>query len=138
MEKGIDSHPALVAHRRRRQRGGGAGVAGRLPRRTRRRAGAAPRRSAHRRRRTRCTGAARPLPARAYPAQVTREATVDRDATVAFEGNRYGVTPSLIGQPVTVRHRLGSSVVEVVTAAGLVVAAHERAAVGAHGVLLGR
>lgn len=74
----------------------------------------------------------RSLPARSYPAQVSREAVVARDATVAFEGNRYGVLPSLIGQTVVVRHRLGSDVVEIVTPAGLVVASHERAAGGAH------
>jgi transposase len=77
----------------------------------------------------------RPLPARAFPAELTRETVVDRDATVAFEGNRYGVTPGLIGQAVVVRHRLGTSIVEVVTPAGLVLAAHERAPAGAHRVV---
>lgn len=74
----------------------------------------------------------RGLPARPFPAEVAREATVARDAMVAFEGNRYGVPPSLIGQPVTVRHRLGSQVVEIATPAGLVVATHQRAVPGAH------
>lgn len=77
----------------------------------------------------------RPLPARPFPAEVRRETTVDRDATVALEGNRYGVTPSLIGRPVVVRHRLGTTVVEVVTPAGLVAATHQRAAPGAHRVV---
>lgn len=75
------------------------------------------------------------LPERAYPAEVTRETTVARDATVAFDGNRYGLTPSLIGQPVVVRHRLGSGVVEITTPAGLVAAAHQRAPSGAHQIV---
>lgn len=71
------------------------------------------------------------VPPRAYPAEITREATVARDATVAFDGNRYGVPPSLIGQPVIARHRLGSQLVAITTPAGLVAASHERTASGA-------
>lgn len=73
----------------------------------------------------------RAVPLRAYPAELAREATVARDATVAFDSNRYGVTPSLIGQPVIVRHRLGSGVVEIATPAGLVAGVHQPAASGA-------
>jgi transposase len=74
----------------------------------------------------------RAAPAKPFPAVVRRSVTVARDATVAFEGNRYGVLPSLIGKPVVVRHRLGSDMVEVATEAGLVVAAHPRAVPGGH------
>ena len=71
------------------------------------------------------------LPERAFPAVVEREGPVARDATVAFEGNRYGVAPGLIGQRVTARRALGSEQVEVVSPAGIVVAVHQRAAQGA-------
>lgn len=77
----------------------------------------------------------RDVPARAFPAVVRASVTVARDATVAFEGNRYGVPPGVIGQPVVVRHRLGSHIVEVATGGGLVVAAHERAVPGGHAIV---
>jgi hypothetical protein len=83
-------------------------------------------------------GDAEPLrapPDRAYPAVIRVSVTVARDATVAFEGNRYGVAPSMIGRAVVVRHRLGSGTVEVASGGGLVVAAHERAAPGGHRVV---
>jgi hypothetical protein len=44
-------------------------------------------------------------PVRAYPAVVRRSVVVARDASVAFEGNRDGLLPSLIGQTVIVRRR---------------------------------
>ncbi len=77
----------------------------------------------------------RAVPARAFPAVVRVSVTVARDATVAFEGNRYGVPPSVIGQPVVVRHRLGSTTIEIAVGGGLVVAAHERAAPGGHAIV---
>lgn len=83
-------------------------------------------------------GDAEPLraaPARAFPAVVRVSVTVARDATVAFEGNRYGVPPSVIGQPVVVRHRLGTTTVEIAAGGGLVVAAHDRATPGGHRVV---
>jgi len=73
----------------------------------------------------------RPPPPVPFPAEVTAEVVVARDATVAFEGNRYGVAPSLIGASVAVRHRLGEPVVRIVTQAGLIAAEHERAVAGA-------
>jgi hypothetical protein len=77
----------------------------------------------------------RAAPERAYPAVVRRSVVVARDATVAFEGNRYGLVPSMIGATVIVRHRLGSDVVEVATEAGLVLAAHGRAVPGGHAIV---
>jgi len=71
------------------------------------------------------------LPGSAYPATKEKTATVDRACLVAFENNRYGVPPGLIGAEVTVRHRLGSDVVEVVSAAGVVLASHRRHTPGA-------
>ena len=77
----------------------------------------------------------RAVPDRAFPAVVRTSVTVARDATVAFEGNRYGVPPSLIGQAVVVRHRLGSDKAEVATGGGLVVAVHDRATPGGHRIV---
>lgn len=74
----------------------------------------------------------RAVPERAFPAVVRQPRRVGRDATVAFEGNRYGVPAVFIGAAVVVRHRLGSEIVEVATEAGLVAAAHQRAVPGAH------
>lgn len=76
----------------------------------------------------------RPLPARPFPAQVNAQVTVASNATVAFGGNRYSVPPSLIGAEVVVRHRLGSAQLQVMTAAGLEVATHQRRADGAGGI----
>ena len=71
------------------------------------------------------------LPAAPYPASIEAPRTVGRSALVNFEGNHYGVPVGFAGQVVTVRHRLGSGALEVVSAAGAVLAAHDRAAPGA-------
>src|SRR5579875_976171 len=71
------------------------------------------------------------LPAVAYPATKAKTAIVDHACLVAFEGNRYGVPPGLVGAEVTVRHRLSSDAVEVVTPSGVVVASHRRHTPGA-------
>lgn len=64
------------------------------------------------------------LPELPFPA--TREDTrvVAANALVAFDGNRYSVPPGHIGTQVTVRQRLGSPVLEVISAAGRVIATH--------------
>lgn len=66
------------------------------------------------------------LPAAPYPATVEVTRTVDRSCLVAFEANAYGVTTGLIGTEVTVRHRLGTEVVDIVSATGAVLARHHR------------
>lgn len=66
----------------------------------------------------------RALPVLPYPATLERTGLVDADATVAFEGTRYSVPPGFAGARVTVRHRLGSPTLEIVTGAGLPVAIH--------------
>ena len=79
-------------------------------------------------------GAAEPLralPAAAYPARIAVERQVSRSALVAFEGNRYSVTPGQAGRTLTVRTRVGDTVLEIVTAAGELVATHRRAVAGA-------
>jgi transposase len=67
-----------------------------------------------------------PLPAVPYPAVIEDTRTVSAQALVSWHGNRYSVPPGHAGQEVTVRHRLGSGVIDVVTAAGTVLARHRR------------
>lgn len=75
------------------------------------------------------------LPAAPYPATVEAVRTVTSAATVSFEGNHYGTPPGFYGQVVTVRHRLGSGLVEVVSASGLVLSVHDRARPGTGAVV---
>jgi hypothetical protein len=67
----------------------------------------------------------------AYPALITVQRTASRSALVAFEGNRYSVPPAHAGRTLTVRGRVGEPVLEILTAAGEIVATHHRAAAGA-------
>lgn len=76
-----------------------------------------------------------PLPAVAFPATVETTAPVDHQATVAFRGNRYSVPPGLAGVIMTLRHRLGTATLDVVTPAGVVLVAHRLAAPGAGAVV---
>ena len=71
-----------------------------------------------------------PLPPVPYPATLTVSAPVAADATVAFRGARYSVPPGLIGAVLTVRHRLGSPTLEIVSPSGALVAVHRRATSG--------
>ncbi len=68
----------------------------------------------------------RPLPAACYPATVEDHNTVGPSALVPFEGNAYSVPPGLIGTQVTVRHRLGTAGIEIVSATGILLASHYR------------
>lgn len=77
----------------------------------------------------------RPLPASCYPATVEATNTVDRSGLVPFEGNAYSVPPGLIGAEVTVRHRLGTAGVEIVSGSGLLLASHYREVPGGGYVL---
>jgi len=72
-----------------------------------------------------------PLPAAPYPAELRVERVVSSSALVAFEGNRYSVPPNLAGQVVRVRARLGSPTLQLVSAAGALVATHRRLPAGA-------
>jgi hypothetical protein len=72
-----------------------------------------------------------PLPATAYPAELRVERVVGSSALVSFEGNRYSVPPTLAGQTVTARVRVGEPVVQIVSAAGSLVASHRRLPAGA-------
>jgi hypothetical protein len=77
----------------------------------------------------------RPVPIEAYPATIEVTRTVRPQALVAFRGNRYSVPPELVGQTVTISHRLGSQHLDVSIPRGsgapVVLARHRRAADGA-------
>jgi len=67
-----------------------------------------------------------PLPAAPFPAVIEDARVVSAQALVSWHGNRYSVPPGHGGQQVTVRHRLGAATIDVVTAAGTVLARHRR------------
>jgi transposase len=71
-----------------------------------------------------------PMPARAYPAILTCERVVSRQALISYRGNRYSVPPELAAARVSVTEVLGSGVIDVVTASGITVARHRLAADG--------
>jgi hypothetical protein len=71
------------------------------------------------------------LPPMPYPVTVEVSRPVDDRASVAFRGNRYSVNPGMGGVEVTLRHRLGTATVEIVTAAGVLVVSHLLAPPGA-------
>lgn len=67
-----------------------------------------------------------PLPAVPFPAVIEDTRAVSAQALVAWHGNSYSVPPGHGGQQVTVRHQLGAVTLDVVTAAGTVLARHHR------------
>jgi transposase len=71
------------------------------------------------------------LPALPYPATLEVVRTVSAACLVSYEGNRYSVPPGLHGQRVSVRRRLGSEQIELVSNSGSVVARHRLAPAGA-------
>jgi transposase len=71
------------------------------------------------------------LPPLPYPATVEVTRTVDDRASVAFRGNRYSLNPGMGGIDVTLRHRLGTATVEIVSAAGQQLVSHRLAPPGA-------
>ena len=73
----------------------------------------------------------RSLPAVPYPATIEVAAPVDERASVAFRGNRYSVLPGLAGTTMALRHRLGTSTLEVVSPAGALLVTHDLAPAGA-------
>ncbi|MGQ0846272.1 MAG: IS21 family transposase [Sporichthyaceae bacterium] len=66
-----------------------------------------------------------------FPATISVDRIVSAQALVSFEGNRYSVPPELARASVTVSRRLGSTTLDIATAAGIVIARHVRAAPGA-------
>jgi transposase len=75
------------------------------------------------------------LPALAFPATIEVTRVVAANATVAFRGNRYSVPPGLSDVSVTLRHRLGSTTVEIHSPAGGLLAAHRLAPPGAGSIV---
>jgi len=71
------------------------------------------------------------LPPLPYPATLEVTRRVDDAASVAFRGNRYSVTPGLGGVELAVRHRLGTTTLDIVGPAGVVMVTHRLAAAGA-------
>ena len=71
------------------------------------------------------------LPAVPYPATIEVHKIVDDKASVAFRGNRYSVAPGLGGIEVTLRHRLGTTSLEIFSPAGIELVSHHLARAGA-------
>ena len=72
-------------------------------------------------------GASEPLlglPEMAYPATTEVTRMVAQNALVSVDGNRYSVPPALVGVDVTVRRRLGSDELVIISAAGTPVVTH--------------
>ena len=66
-----------------------------------------------------------------YPATIVVERIVTANATLHYRGNRYSVPPGLAGTTLEVHQRLGSSVLEVRSASGSLLATHHLAHDGA-------
>jgi transposase len=75
------------------------------------------------------------LPELPFPAEHQAERVVADDALVAFESNRYSVSPSYAAQTVTVRAQLGDMHLEIYSLAGRRIARHRRAPAGARQVV---
>jgi hypothetical protein len=72
-----------------------------------------------------------PLPPTPYPAMAEVDRVVSAACLVAFRGNQYSVLPGMEGRTVLVRHRLGTTTVEVVSLSGASLATHLLAPAGA-------
>jgi len=73
----------------------------------------------------------RPLPALAFPAEISVERVASRSALIAFEANRYSVPPPWAGKRLIVRARVGEPHLQILSPAGSLVATHRRAPAGA-------
>ena len=71
------------------------------------------------------------VPPEAFPATLTVARHVSAQAMVAFRGNRYSTPPELAMTTVNVIWRLGSSLADIATPSGIVVARHVLAPAGA-------
>jgi transposase len=70
------------------------------------------------------------LPPVPYPAVIEDRAPVAANATVAFRGNRYSVPVGLRGVELMLRHRLGTTTLEVHSPAGALLVVHRLATPG--------
>lgn len=67
------------------------------------------------------------LPAVAFPATTIETRIVAANALVSVDGNQYSVPPEHVGTQVSVRRRLGTPSLEVVSGGGRVIATHQAA-----------
>jgi transposase len=74
------------------------------------------------------------LPVDPYPATLECVRTVDAYARVSYQGNRYSLPPGLVGHQVTLRRRLGERQIEIVSAAGVLLARHQLLPTGSGGL----
>ena len=81
------------------------------------------------------TEALQPVPIAPYPAGLAVTRTVSAQALVAFRGNTYSVPPGMAGRELIVSVRLGAPLLEVGSAAGVVLARHRLAPAGAGAVI---
>ncbi len=63
-----------------------------------------------------------PLPPAPFPTTIEVERVVADNATVAYRGNRYSVSPGLGGTSVLVRQRIASQTIDIVAASGAILA----------------
>jgi hypothetical protein len=66
-----------------------------------------------------------------FPATLTVERQVSAQALVSFRGNRYSTPPEIALSTVTVTWLLGSSMIDIATGTGIVIARHRAAGTGA-------
>ena len=76
----------------------------------------------------------RPVPA-PFAAVLEVERTVTNQAQIAFRGNTYSLLPGHSGQVVTVRHKLGTTTLDLIDRRGALLAHHVRQADGAGAVV---
>jgi transposase len=70
-----------------------------------------------------------------FPAVLQVERTVSNQAQIAFRGNRYSLLPGHAGQVVLVRHKLGTTTLDVTDRRGRLLAHHVRQPDGAGAVI---
>jgi hypothetical protein len=70
-----------------------------------------------------------------FPAIIDVERTISGQALVPFRGNKYSVPPGHGGQLVAVRHKLGTTTLDVVTGGGVLLARHLREPDGAGAIV---
>lgn len=64
------------------------------------------------------------IPGQPYPVTVEVERTVGDSSLVAFRGNRYSINPGFERTTATLRHRVGTRLLEITTPTGLLLATH--------------
>jgi transposase len=70
-----------------------------------------------------------------FPAIIEVERTVSNQAQIGFRGIRYSLLPGRSGEAVTVRHKLGSTTLDIVDRHGVLLAHHVRQPDGAGAVI---